>query len=344
MSSASDRSVVRSAALRGFHSLVLELGGDPETVARDAGLDPAALLSDELLVPGRAVAAALEIAAGRLECPDLGLRVASRQDLSMLGALALAMRSSATVGEALECCSQYLSVHARSIGLRVVPDPYGDSGLVGLRWTVASGAALAPAQATDLGLAFGHRTLRALTGGPYGLRTVDLPHAPVAAPEVYRSYFGTEVRFRRPTGLLRVPASLLRRPVAGQDEFLRQLAVTYLDHLAPSSSTAVSARVRVAVSQALGTSEANLDAIADLLATHPRTLQRRLLDEGTTFAEIVDEARKEAAQRYLQRTDMPFTQVAALLSLSEQSALARCCRRWWDKTPSQVRQQRTLSR
>ncbi|SDS84141.1 AraC-type DNA-binding protein [Nocardioides scoriae] len=332
-------SVVRSAALRGFDSLVLELGGDPEAVAAYAGLDPAALRSDELLVPGRAVAAALEIAAKQLDCPDLGLRVADRQDLSMLGGLALAVQSSSTVGEALECCSRYLSVHARSVGLTVEPDPYGDAGLVGLRWSAASDGGPVPVQVTDLGLGFAHGTLQALTDGPYGLRTVDLPHAPLAAPEVYRAYFGTEVRFRRPVGLLRVPSSLLRQPVAGRDDFLRQLAVAYLDHLTPSLTATVSARVRVAVAEALGTGEVNVGAIAHLLYMHPRTLQRRLLQEDTTFVEIVDEVRKEAALRYLRRTDMPFTQIAGLLSLSEQSALTRCCRRWWDQTPSQVRQQ-----
>lgn len=332
-----DMTVVRSAALRGFHSLVLELGGDPEVLVRDAGFDPAALHSDELLVPERAVAAVLELAAQRLDCADLGLRVAARQELSMLGPLALALQSSATVGDALACASRYLSVHARSVGLTVEADPYGDKGVVGLRWNVATGDGPATVQATDLGLGFAHGALAAISGGRYGLRTVDLPHEPLTAPETYRSYFGTEVRFRRPTGLLRVPASLMRQPVAGEDVALRQLAIAYLDRLTPSPSALVSSRVRTAVTHALGTSPVTIASIADLLAVHPRTLQRRLAQEHTSFAEIVDDARKEAAQRYLRGTDLPFTQVAALLDLSEHSVLTRCCRRWWDQTPSQVR-------
>ncbi len=256
----------------------------------------------------------------------------------MLGGLALAIQSSSTVGEALECSSRYLSVHAQSAGLSLEPDPYGDQGLVGLRWTILTQGGPVPAQVADLGLAFAHGTLMALTAGGYGLRTVDLPHAPLAEPQVYRDFFGTEVRFRRPAGLLRMPASLLHQPVEGRDEFLRQLAVAYLDHRTPTLTAAISARVRVAVAEALGTSDVSIGAIAHLLGMHPRTLQRHLRREDTSFVHIVDQVRKEAASRYLRRTDLPFTQIAALLSLSEQSALTRCCRRWWDQTPSQVRQ------
>ncbi|RYB93877.1 AraC family transcriptional regulator [Nocardioides oleivorans] len=330
--------LARSAALRGFHSLVLELGGDPDAIARDVGLDPSALHSDELLVPERAVASALELGARRTDCPDLGLRVAARQELSMLGPLALALQSSATVGDALECCSRYLSVHSRSVGLTVEADPYGDKGVVALRWNVPGGGDLATVQATDLSLGFAHGALRSVTGEGYGLRTVDLPHEPVADPETYRAYFGTEVRFRRPAALLRVPSSLMRQPVAGEDAVLKQLAIAYLDRLSPSGPGLVAARVRTAVAQALGTSPVTITAIADLFSVHPRTLQRQLAREDTSFVDVVDGVRKEAAQKYLRGTDLPFAQVAALLDLSEHSVLTRCCRRWWDETPTQVRQ------
>ncbi len=44
-----------------------------------------------------------------------------------------------------------------------------------------------------------------------------------------------------------------------------------------------------------------LDVVADQLNLHPKTLQRRLADEGTTFAALVDRVRKETAGQYLRR-------------------------------------------
>jgi AraC-like DNA-binding protein len=72
---------------------------------------------------------------------------------------------------------------------------------------------------------------------------------------------------------------------------------------------------------------------------HPRTLQRRLKEEGTTFEEIKDEVRRDMAERYLSQTEMPLAQVTALLDYSEQSALGRSCRRWFHTTPRDFRNQ-----
>ena len=70
---------------------------------------------------------------------------------------------------------------------------------------------------------------------------------------------------------------------------------------------------------------------------HPRTLQRRLRDDGTTFEDIKDEARRDLAQRYLAYAEVPLAQVTAVLDYSEQSALTRSCQRWFRTTPSALR-------
>jgi AraC-like DNA-binding protein len=76
---------------------------------------------------------------------------------------------------------------------------------------------------------------------------------------------------------------------------------------------------------------------------HPRTLQRRLSEERATFEAILDDVRRQLARHYLTTTDMPLSQVAGLLGLSEQSALTRCCRRWWGRTPTAVRKEGRLT-
>ncbi|KNX39583.1 AraC family transcriptional regulator [Luteipulveratus halotolerans] len=328
--------MIRSAGLRGFRDTVTGLGGDPEAYAARAGLPVAALDSDDLLVPGEPIAVVLELAARDLGVPDLGLRVAARQDLGMLGPLAVAIQNSPTVGDALECTSRYLFVHAESLSLTVVDDPYDARGIVAVHYGLAPGLPTL-VQATDLGLGFLHRAIGFLVDGPYGLRTVELPYDPPAPIEVYEEYFGVPVRVGRPRALLRVPRTLEDRPLTGVDDNVRRLALAFLAEHAPESQTSTVARVHRAVHESLGTSPPEIASVARLLAVHPRTLQRRLADEGTSYAAILDDVRREAAARYLTTTDMPLTQVAGLLGLSEQSALTRCCRRWWDATPTAVR-------
>jgi AraC-like DNA-binding protein len=80
------------------------------------------------------------------------------------------------------------------------------------------------------------------------------------------------------------------------------------------------------------------ERIAAELCLHPRTLQRRLKSEKVTFEHIKDQARREAALRYLQRPDIPLTQVAEKLGYAEQSVLSRSCYRWFSASPREVRE------
>ena len=330
-----DMSVIRSAGLRGFRATVAELGGRAEDYARAAGLPPAALDVDDLLVSDRVMAAVLEVAADALGCPDLGLRVAARQDFGMLGPLALAIRHSPTVADALECTSRYLFVHARSLSLSLVDDPYGAPDLAALRYGLPPGVP-ASVQATDLGLGFLHRSIRYLLGGRYRLRGVELPYVPTAPPAVYEEFFGAPVHTGRDAPMLRMPRALTREPLAGGDERVRRLALAFLAEQVPGDP-GTTARVRGVLTRTLGTVPPEITAVARLLALHPRTLQRRLAAEGTTFHEVLDAVRRDAAKRYLTTTDVPLGQVAGMLGLSEQSALSRCCRRWFGATPTAVR-------
>ena len=331
-----DMSVIRSAGLRGFRALVAELGGDAEHLARSAGLPPAALDSDDLLVSDFAMADTLELAAQQLDCPDLGLRLAARQDLGMLGPLALAIANSSTLADALECTSRYLFVHAESLSLGLEADPYEVSGVVALRYGSRTDLEVT-VQGTDLGLGFLHRSIERLMGGPYGLRTVELPYQPAASLDRYEEFFGVPVRVNRKAAMLRVPTSLAARPLAGADKNLRMLSRAFLAEQASDTGPDAAPRVRAAIGQVLGTSPPEIVSVARLLATHPRTLQRRLAAEGTSFSAILDSVRRTEARRYLTTTDMPMGQVAAMIGLTEQATLTRCARRWWGSTPTEVR-------
>ncbi|WP_372350268.1 AraC family transcriptional regulator [Streptomyces sp. KL116D] len=328
---------IRSAALRGFRSTVAELGGDAERFVRAAGLGASALDTDDELISEQATATALEIAAHELACPDLGLRMAARQDIAMLGSLAVAVQHSPTLGDALECTSRYLFVHSRSLSLTLGADPAGEPGTAALLYGPASSSG--PVQGTDCGLGFVHRAIRFLVGGGYGLRGVELPYRPAAPPGRHEEFFGAPVRIGRlaRAAALRVPTRLLHHAMGDVNENLRRLALAFLAEQAPGRVSTVTPQVRAAVQESLGTRPVATHTVATLLSLHPRTLQRRLAAEGTSFGAVVDDVRRHTARRLLTTTDLPIGQIAALLGFAEQSALSRAARRWWDASPRAVR-------
>ena len=115
------------------------------------------------------------------------------------------------------------------------------------------------------------------------------------------------------------------------------MAVDYLNIQFPARRTSLPAQVRTLIERLLGTGACGYAEVADALSMHPRTLQRRLREKGTTFEDLKDEARRDLAQRYLSSPDVPLTQVTALLDYGEQSALTRSCQRWFQMTPRALR-------
>jgi AraC-like DNA-binding protein len=68
-----------------------------------------------------------------------------------------------------------------------------------------------------------------------------------------------------------------------------------------------------------------------------RTLQRRLADEGVSYQELLDDARKEAAGRYLHESALAIGEVAYLVGYSEPAPFHRAFRRWYGTTPEAFR-------
>src|SRR6201987_4591068 len=111
--------MVQAQSLRGYRELVTDLGGNPTRLLRKAGIDPAALNQLTAFISFESQIELLERSAEDLGCPDFGLRLAERQDIGVLGTLAVAMRHSATVGEALASASRYLQVYNAAIAFTI---------------------------------------------------------------------------------------------------------------------------------------------------------------------------------------------------------------------------------
>ena len=328
---------IRSAGLRGVRAVVTGLGGDADDLARRSGLPHGALDSDEMLVEDLAIALLLETAAAELGCPDLGLRVAEHQDLDMLGPVAVVVKNARTTTAALEMTSKYLFFHSRSIEITVVPDPRGEPDVLGVRFGYRDPAQLIPPQAVDLVLLFLHRAMRTVLGGDYGLLSVELPGPLNTDAAQYKALFGAPVTPSTPSAVLRVPSDLLGREISGGDDAVQQLALRYLEQHVPTDRRSLTDRTRAALQQSLDAGASSLARIAGLLSMSPRSLQRGLAGEGTSFSAVRDEVRREVAARLLTTTEIPLYQIASALDLGDATTFSQYARRWWGMTAREVR-------
>ena len=83
-----------------------------------------------------------------------------------------------------------------------------------------------------------------------------------------------------------------------------------------------------------------LEEIAGELAVSTRKLQAVLKEEKTCFRKILNDIRRELAQRYLRDPETSICDIAFLLGFSEQSAFNHAFRRWTGVTPRAYRKER----
>ncbi|MEV6554525.1 AraC family transcriptional regulator ligand-binding domain-containing protein [Nocardia sp. NPDC051756] len=326
--------LTRAAVLRGYPALVDDLGGDGAALLDRLGIGAAAVDSDDAVVSSEAVGWALEIAAAELGCPDFGLRLAGRQVGAVSGPLAVAVANAATVGALIACASRFLFTQHTGISLVLVAD--AQPGMVAINFR-DPGETNGFAQGVDLGAGIIHRVLRQAVGGAYGLRSIHLPHPPLAPAARYAEFFGAEVRFDAGTTLLRIPRALLTRPTTSGSATMYSMAVHLLTENYSALDRSTATKVRVVIDGLITRAGLDMDVVARTLSIHTRSLQRALAAEGTTFTEVLDGARRDAAHRLVCETDMPMSQITTLIGLREQSAFTRAVRRWFGATPQQIR-------
>ncbi|WP_370283802.1 AraC family transcriptional regulator [Ramlibacter sp. WS9] len=313
------------------------LGAAPASLLRRYRISSGSLTDEDALISLRSCVHLLEASAVRTGCADFGLRLAQTQDIGVLGALGIVLQNAPTVRKACEYAARHLFVHSPDIVMDIHDDSSLVKGAVELSLEIRLPRLPTQRQTIDLCLGDMHQNVRLLAGAHYQLRAVALPHTPIAPISVYERFFGAPVYTEQPRAALHVSRETLSADLHGANQDLRRITEDYLARHFRIPGESVAARVRLALRRTLGTPQGNKTDVAALLAMHPRTLQRHLSVEGTTFDSIREEVRKEAALRYLRETKVPISQLADLLGFSEQSAMSRSCRRWFGVPPSALR-------
>ena len=69
----------------------------------------------------------------------------------------------------------------------------------------------------------------------------------------------------------------------------------------------------------------------------PRTLQRNLKQEGTSYKEIVRRTREQLARHYVSNTTLAYPEISFLIGFEEPSSFFRAFREWTGDTPESMR-------
>jgi AraC-like DNA-binding protein len=327
--------MVRATTLWGYGELVQQLGGDPELFRTRFHVPRGVENEEDTFISVDAYARMLEASAEDLQCPDFGLRLSRWQGLEIFGPVAVIARNAQTMLSGLEMIGRYLYVHSPALKLTIASEgPQAD-----LRFTyeVSEPGLENPVQGYELSMAIVARIIRMLGGPDAQASAVCFMHPQQGADTAYQQALNCPVHFQQTWCGFEITRSLADRQIESADPETRRIAAKYLDSNYLPRSTALSERVVELVRRLLPTGQCSVDTVAGQLAMHPRSLQRRLADEGVRCQDLIDIQRRALAAVYLAEPELPFSQIAGLLGYAEQSVLNRSCRRWFGMTPRQYR-------
>jgi len=260
---------------------------------------------------------------------DIGLALGAHIGTRTLGVVGYAMQRASTVAEALICMQRFRPVVFED----AVPGLRFEAGLAVLSNTLPPRFAQMrhPAEAQ---LAGSLAVLRAYAGERVVPARVCFQHPRPADTAAHDRLFGCAITFDAPATELAFDAAILARPLPDSDPDLHRYLVTRASELLDEVGEPTwRNRAQRAIADRLAQGEPSLDDIARALATSGRTLHRRLKDEQTSFAEVLENLRHTTALVLLRDRALAVYQVAHLLGYSENAAFTRAFRRWTGETP-----------
>lgn len=86
-----------------------------------------------------------------------------------------------------------------------------------------------------------------------------------------------------------------------------------------------------------------LDGLATRMSLHPRTLQRRLHEEGDSFADLQARVRQALADAWLKDPELRIEDISERLGFADRHSFSRAFRRWTGASPSVYRRQASRS-
>jgi AraC-like DNA-binding protein len=168
-----------------------------------------------------------------------------------------------------------------------------------------------------------HRSIRQLSGETWRSRPVWFSHGAPANMATHLRVFGPWVEFRRDCNGIVLEVDDLDAPLPASDPAMARHLKSYLEPMLAQAHESVSEKARRLIYDLLVSRRASADHVAAYLGKTRRTLQRQLARDGETFSSLRDAVRSDLAQRYVEDSELPLSEVAHLLGFSEESAFSR---------------------
>jgi AraC-like DNA-binding protein len=312
-------------------------GADVAALFHDAGLDPAVLDDPDGRIPLHLLDGLWDGAARVTGDECLGLHAAERVSEGSFGLVSYLGLASPTVGDGLRRVTTYFRLLSEGSAYEI--ERSGDRAQVTATQSVRSPAPVRQRVEFTVTVVYGY--LQRHVARPWRAREVFFEHdapGPACLAEHARIYAECAPRFAAGASGFAFDAALLDEPLRSADRSLMLLLERLAGQMLAERTEVktIAAELKLTLLETGPGPDASLTTSAQRMGLSPRTLQRRLREEGTSHHEVLDEVRAIVARRLLDG-NAGLAEVAFALGFSEPAAFHRAFKRWTGQTPSAFR-------
>lgn len=331
----SGRIWVSADALSASIEVAQNAGFDIRPYLKRHGIEPKLIEGAHGLIAYSAMCECLEDVARSEHCPDFGFRLGIAQQPLQFGLLSQILQAAPTVGAAIHIFLKYREIYSQSSHWEM----HVADGIAYLRRYDIHALESKGLQILVYSMTRGFEAIKGLIGPEWAPLGVYFSCDALAGSADLRRHFGSPLFFNSQFDELAFAASdFEQRLPTGNPELLAALS-GYFDHLLPHAikQGAVSFQVQKILRAHLGAEACSLEFIANSLAMHPRTLQRLLSAEGTSYRALKQETRMARAEQMVDETRMQLSEVAMLTGYQHLSSFSRAFKKVKNVTATKMK-------
>jgi len=309
---------MRAATLTGYIEVARHVGLDPFELLRSYEISPTFLDDPENRHAAEPIVELLEESARQSNCGAFGLLMAECRSFAELGPLCLLLERLPNVRSVVNALGEYRR-HFNDI-MNIALDESGETPIVQVELLPE----FAFPQITDFTIARLYRNLSGASGGRWQPLCLHLMHEQSGDASIYKRFFACEIEWQASfNGFSCTQSSLsLANPLADETKARHASRLMDLVELGPEEAP-VGDCARRAIALLLPTGRATMGHVATNVGLTPSALRRRLDRENRLFATLLNDVRRELAQRYLSNSAHSITEISDLIGYTSISSFTR---------------------
>jgi AraC-like DNA-binding protein len=301
-------------------------------VLRQAGLPMGILNQEKVLLTTEEFFALYRGIAEATSDPTIGLKLGTEDRMERYDPIAIAAVCTRSFGDAIGRISRYKQLTCPE---KIDLAERGSESAVHFTWLLAEEEE--PAMLIDVCFAWMLSIARRGTGQPIHPKRVEFQR-PEAHRAVYEKHFQCPVKFKAAKNVLVFDKSDMDAAFLTYNADLLAAVAPQLEAELKQQLTEGSLReqVKATLKRLLAGERPAIEHVARELHLSKRTLQRRLTEDGITFQQLMEEARRELAQHYLLHSSLELNETAYLLGYEDANSFFRAFHEWEGTTPRAV--------